>query len=68
VDFQRLLVLRSASNFTLPPPGVAPNKSLFENLAHAPGYLPALDNEYRVGSVVVDALLNGWDKYKDQTP
>lgn len=68
VDFQRLLVLRSASNFTLPPPGVAPNKSLFENLAHAPGYLPALDNEYRVGSVVADALLKGWDKYKDQTP
>ena len=68
VDFQRLLVLRSASNFTLPPPGVPPEKSLFDNLVSSAGYLPSLDNEYRVGSVVAAALLKDWEKYGDQVP
>ena len=68
VDFQRLLILRSASNFTVPPPGVAPEKSLFDNLIGSAGYLPSLDNEYRVGSVVVAALLHDWDQYRDQVP
>jgi purine nucleoside permease len=68
IDFQRLLVLRSASNFTVPPPGMSPEKSLFGNLVSSAGYLPSLDNEYRVGSVVVAALLRNWDKYRDQVP
>ena len=68
LDFQRLLVLRSASNFTVPPPGVSPEKSLFDNLVSSAGYLPSLDNEYRVGSVVTAALLANWEKYRDKTP
>jgi len=67
-DAKRLLILRTASNFTLPPPGVAADKFLFDDLAHSPGYLPALEANYRVGSVVVAALLKDWDKYKDQIP
>jgi purine nucleoside permease len=68
VDVNRLLILRTASNFTLPPPGVSAEKSLFTNLATSPGYLPALDANYRVGSVVVSALLRNWDQYENHIP
>jgi purine nucleoside permease len=67
-DAKRLLILRTASNFTMPPPGVRADKSLFDDLANSPGYLPALDADYRVGKVVVSAILKNWKKYKDQTP
>jgi purine nucleoside permease len=68
VDKGRLLVLRTASNFTVPPPGVSPVTSLFENLASSPGYLPALEADYQVGSVVTGELLKHWDHYKDRVP
>ncbi len=68
VDKARLLVLRTASNFTVPPPGVSPVTSLFENLASSPGYLPALEANYQVGSIVTGELLKHWDHYKDRVP
>jgi purine nucleoside permease len=68
VDPKRLLVLRTASNFTVPPPGVAPATSLFENLASSPGYLPSLEANYQVGSVVTGELLLHWDQYHDHVP
>jgi purine nucleoside permease len=68
VDFQRLLILRSGSDYVLPPPGVTPAQMVFDDLSGAPGYLPALDSDYRVGSVVVAALLKDWPKYRDQVP
>ena len=68
VDAKRLLVLRTTSNFVMPPPGVSAEKSLFDNLASSPGYLPALDANYKVGSVVVSAILQNWEQYKNQVP
>jgi purine nucleoside permease len=68
VDSKRLLILRTASNFTMPPPGVAPEKFLFDDLSGSPGYLPALEANYEVGSVVVAKLLEGWEHFKDQVP
>jgi purine nucleoside permease len=68
VDAQRLLILRTASNFTVAPPGVSAREYLFDDLANAPGYLPALDANYRVGSVVVAALLEHWSQYETQAP
>lgn len=69
VDFKRLLVLRSASNYTLPAPGVTIEHDLFNtDIGEAVGYLPSLDNNYRVGSVVVAALLQDWSKYQTQIP
>ncbi len=47
---------------------MAPEKSLFEGLADSPGYIPALDANYRVGKVVVDALLGKWAEYETKTP
>ena len=68
VDKGRFLVLRTGSNFTVPPPGVPPEKSLFENLASSPGYLPALEANYQVGSVVTGELLKHWEQYENQIP
>lgn len=68
VDFNRFLILRTASNFTVPPAGVTADQNLFDNLANAPGYIPSLDACYRVGSVVTSELLKNWAKYRDQTP
>jgi purine nucleoside permease len=65
VDFQRVLFLRTASNYCMQPPGMEANKSLHNEMS---GYLPSLEAAYRVGSVVVHELAGGWDKYRDATP
>jgi purine nucleoside permease len=71
VDFSRLLILRTACNFTVPPTGVTAAKSLFgETISDSSGvaYLPALEADYRVGSVVALNLLQGWATYRDHIP
>jgi purine nucleoside permease len=71
VDFNRLLILRTASNFTVPPTSVTAEKSLFgETLSDSSGvaYIPALEADYRVGSVVALKLLDGWAEYRDHVP
>jgi purine nucleoside permease len=71
VDFKRLLILRTACNFIVPPAGVSAEGSLFgETISDSSGvaYVPALDADYRVGSVVVAALLKNWEKYRDHVP
>jgi purine nucleoside permease len=71
VDVNRLLILRTACNFIIPPPGVTPADSLFGDTVSDSGgmaYLPALEDVYRVGSAVTSELLGHWDKYRDQAP
>ncbi|MEI6308675.1 MAG: purine nucleoside permease [bacterium] len=65
VDFDRLLILRSGSNFCLPPPGTSAADSL---LSEYSGLDLALESAHRVGSVVVHELLAGWDRYATQVP
>jgi purine nucleoside permease len=71
VDFNRLLILRTACNFTVPPTGVTAERSLFgDTVSDSSGvaYIPALESDYRIGSVVVLKLLQGWDTYRDKVP
>jgi len=71
VDFNRLLILRTACNFTVPPSGSTAAGSLFgDTISDSSGvaYLPALEADYRVGSVVVLELVQGWSKYRDSIP
>jgi purine nucleoside permease len=71
VDFNRLLILRTACNFTVPPTGVTAERSLFgETISDSSGvaYIPALEADYRVGSVVAQKLLDGWAEYRDRVP
>jgi purine nucleoside permease len=65
VDFQRVLFLRTASNYCMQPPSVDVNKSLHAEYA---GYLPSLEAAYRVGSAVVHELSKHWDQYRDASP
>jgi len=69
VDINRVLVLRTASNFDLPPPGVTPAENLARlRLGQYPAYLPALEAAWKVGNTVVENLLRNWQKYRDRTP
>jgi len=65
VDFQRVLFLRTGSNFSQPPAGQSASESMVEDYK---GMLPALEAAYRVGSPVVHALVQDWAKYSEATP
>src|SRR5262249_17438647 len=65
VDFQRLLVLRTASNYCMPAPKQSPAASLTREYA---GRLPALESAYLVGSTVLHEILRGWAKWKERIP
>lgn len=68
VDKDRMLVLRTASNYTMPPPGeTAAAHLLKENEGYA-GLNASVEAAYQVGSVVVDELVGNWDRYRDATP
>ncbi len=60
VDTDRVLVLRTVSNFTMPPPG---KTAAWSATADYPdeGY-PALDAAQRVGGKVLNHLLKHWDE------
>ena len=69
VDLDRVLVLRTASNFDVPKHGQTAADSLAgTKLAHYSAYLPALDTAWRVGHVVVDDLVAQWPRYRDHLP
>jgi len=68
VDVNRLLVLRTGSNFTMQPPGkTAAENLMLENEGYA-GLQVSLESAYLVGKVVVDELLENWDTYKNNIP
>jgi purine nucleoside permease len=65
VDFQRVLFLRTGSNFSMPPAGQSAAESMVAEYA---GMIPALEAAYRVGSPVVHALVQSWPKYSVTPP
>lgn len=68
VDKNRFMVLRSGSNYTMQPPGVSAAENLLrENDGYA-GLNTAVESLYRVGSVVVQELLDNWSTYKTTLP
>ncbi len=67
-DYQRLMVLRTASNFTVPEPGMTAAESLLHEGESYAGLGLALETGYRVGSKVVEELVNNWDKYEGKLP
>ncbi|NML92176.1 purine nucleoside permease [Novosphingobium olei] len=67
-DRNRVMVLRAGSNFTMPPPGVAPAPYLLsENQGYA-GMTAALESLYLVGGKVVDEITTHWDRYEKAPP
>jgi purine nucleoside permease len=64
-----VLVLRTASNFDRPQPGVTPAENLARlKLGKHSAYLPALEAAWRVGDAVVERLVGNWQQYRDITP
>ncbi len=69
VDPDRILVLRTASDFDQQYPG----QSAIDCLAHAlsednPGYPLAIENAYRVGSTFSRHIISHWDEWEKGTP
>lgn len=65
VDPRRIMVLRTASNFSEPPPGVDVTASIGDE---HPGQFVAYDSNQRVGSPVLHELLAHWELYQDAVP
>jgi purine nucleoside permease len=69
VDLSRALVLRTGSNYTMPPSGMSAAESLTAmSLNQNPGYLPALEAAYLVGRKVVDELIGNWTARANANP
>jgi purine nucleoside permease len=69
VSLDRILVLRTASNYDMQPIGLTAAQSLAATKLGSYGaYLPALDTAYRIGHVVVDALVAQWPTTRDHLP
>ena len=65
VDPGRVMVLRTASNFTEPPPGQSPTMSVGDE---APGQLEAFESNYRAGAPIVHEILAHWARYEQTVP
>ena len=70
VDPERVLVLRTASNYSAPPAGETAAELLAEeqSSAHVSGFLPALEAAFRTGSPVVEELSSHWARYRTTPP
>jgi purine nucleoside permease len=69
VDFHRVLVLRTVSDFDMPwPGGTAYEGFRGDESGQYPAYAESLESAYRVGSRVVHALIDGWGHYATKPP
>ena len=70
VDKDRVLILRTASNFTMQPAGLTAAKNL-ELESSGEGYAAlqsAVEAAYAVGSVVIEEITTNWDTVKNELP
>lgn len=68
VNKDRVMVLRTASNYTMQPPGVSAAKNLLKENEGYAGLQASVEAAYRVGSVVVDEIVAKWPEYREHTP
>jgi purine nucleoside permease len=69
VDINRVLVLRTASNYDQQRVGVTAAESLGETkVSQYSAYMPSLEAAYRVGHVIVDELVAKWGETKNTPP
>ena len=65
VDWQRILVLRTVSNFDQQPNGMDAAQSLAsQRIGQYGAYLPSLESAYQVGHIVVSELIKNWAVYQ----
>jgi purine nucleoside permease len=64
VDWDRVLILRTVSNFDQQPRGMTAAESLaHQRIGSYSAYLPSLESAYTVGHVIVHELMSNWSKY-----
>lgn len=69
VDVQRVLVLRTASNFDMQRPGLTAWESLAENRNQGyAGFTAAVESAWLVGSTVIHEIVANWKSYRDHLP
>jgi purine nucleoside permease len=69
VDIDRVLVLRTASNYDQQRIGATAAESISETkIRQYSAYMPSLDTAYRVGHIVVDNLVANWPQTRDHIP
>jgi purine nucleoside permease len=70
-QLDRVLVLRTGANYTLPAKGQTAAQLLAQEAsedAALSAYIPSLEAAYRVGSIVVDEVATHWGDYRDRIP
>ena len=68
-DINRVLVLRTASDYDSPTGTMTAAESLARNkIGQYTGYLPALDAAWRVGHTVVADIVKNWPQYRETIP
>ncbi|WP_237914428.1 purine-nucleoside phosphorylase [Acetobacter senegalensis] len=65
IDPDRIMVLRSGSNFSMPPPHMSITQSMGDE---GPGQAAAFDNNERAGAPVIAELIAHWDRYRAHIP
>lgn len=68
VDKDRVMVLRTASNYSMQPPSLTAAENLLMDHDGYAGLEASVEAAYRVGSTVVDEIVSHWDLYADQIP
>ena len=69
IDWSRILVLRTVSNFDRQPRAMtAPESLAQQRIGTYSAYLPSLEAAYTVGHTVVNELLTNWPKYAATVP
>ena len=60
VDFGRIIIMRTASDFDRPWPGHSASENLFDSSVQG-AFAPAIQNIYLAGIKVVEGILDGWN-------
>ena len=69
VDWNRILVLRTVSNYDRQPRGMSAVDSLaHQRIGSYSAYLPSLENAYTVGHAVVQEFLSHWPEFSRRIP
>lgn len=69
VDYNRILVLRTVSNFDQQPRNLSAAESLAsQRVGSYSAFLPALESAYSVGHAVVSEILTHWNQYEQSIP
>lgn len=66
VDKERILVLRTVSNFTMPPEGQTAHWS--KSQPFPDNGRPSFESAFIAGNVVVQALLDNWAEHRSSLP